>query len=74
MAAATRVFLKYPIMDGDLSIDVNESVATILAFTGGATIATIGARLQILTESRLGTSVYVAADNIAGLHVLPLVQ
>lgn len=73
-AAATRVFLKYPILDGDLVLDVTEVATTIATDTGGAAITTIGARLQLLTLARDSVTVYVAADNIAGMHVLPLVQ
>lgn len=69
-AAVTRIYLKVPIRDNDLSIDVTDAVATIDGLTGGAANTNIGTRMISVTEARLNKAVKIAADNIAGYEVI----
>jgi hypothetical protein len=60
-----RVFFKVPVF-GTTSMDVSETVSAIDAFTGGAAVTTVGARMVTLTRASDATAHKVAADNIAG--------
>lgn len=72
--AATRLFLKYPVYDGDTQMDVVETVSAINALTGGAANTNIGTRMIVPTLARDNVAISIAADNIAGMHALPRVQ
>lgn len=65
--AVTRIYLRYPMAGSDF-LDVTDTQAAVLAFTGGAASTTVGARLQVVTRARDSKAVYVAVDNIVGLE------
>lgn len=67
--AIMRLYLKYPVA-GSTVLDVTDTQVTVLGDTGGAAVTTIGARVQLFTRARDSKSVWVAADNIAGIETV----
>lgn len=71
----TRIYFKYPVF-GETTLDVQDTLATVLALTAVAAPATITARMITVTRASDGIAAahYISVDNIAGLQDLTLVH